>query len=184
MNGARAILAALVVTGCSITTHVDPLPAGPLPSVCVAENGAVWSKQFLPALRDQLARHGVQTTVYAGATPATCDHRLEYDAEWKWDVAMYLRYADIRIYAGDTLVGRATYDARHAFARFDKFGHTDEKLAKLIDALFSAPSYSSGRGESVALGGTRELHAAAGEAGAATLATRANHAPRVCARAG
>ena len=133
-----AILAALMVAGCSITTHVDPVPAGPIPSLCITENPAVWSKQFLPALRMQLARHGIATTVHASVPPATCDHRLEYEANWDWDLAMYLQYADIRIYQGDALVGRATYDARDGSARFDKFGRTDAKLATLVDALLGS----------------------------------------------
>jgi len=131
----RVVLAAvLLAAGCSITTHVDPVPAGPIPSLCITENPAVWSKQFLPALRMQLARHGITTTVHASA-PETCDHRLEYTAEWDWDLAMYLEYADIRIYRGDALVGRATYDARDGSARLDKFGRTETKLASLVDAL-------------------------------------------------
>src|SRR5262249_26989862 len=131
----RVVLAALAVAGCTITTHVDPLPPGPLPSLCVRENSAVWSKQFLPALRGELARHGIATTVYGDAPPPACARRLEYEAEWKWDVAVYLRYADLRVYDGETLVGRATYDARGAFARLDKFGHTEDRLRTLVDAL-------------------------------------------------
>jgi hypothetical protein len=136
MSGrASLVLAALAVAGCTITTHVDPLPAGPLASVCIRENPLLWSKQFLPALRGELARHGIATTVYGDAPPAACNRRLEYEAEWKWDVAVYLRYADLRVYDGDALVGRATYDARGAFARLDKFGRTEDRLRTLVDAL-------------------------------------------------
>jgi hypothetical protein len=95
----------------------------------------VWSKQFLPALRGELARHGIATTVYGDAPPDACAHRLEYEAEWKWDVAVYLRYADLRVYDGETLAGRATYDARGAFARLDKFGRTEDRLRTLVAAL-------------------------------------------------
>ena len=132
-----AIVAALAI-GCSITTRVDPLPSVSMPSVCIHENEAVWSKQFLPMLRDQLGRHGISTTVFGEDRPADCRWHLEYEAQWKWDLAVYLRYADIRVFDGDALVGRATYDARDGSGRLDKFGHTDEKLAPLLDALLAS----------------------------------------------
>jgi hypothetical protein len=133
-----AALLAVLGAGCSITTHVDPVPASSMPSLCVHENDAVWSKQFLPMLRDRLARQGIATTVYKDAMPADCRHRLEYEAQWKWDMAVYLRYADIRVFDGDAQVGRVTYDARDGSGRLDKFGHTDEKLAPLLDALLAS----------------------------------------------
>lgn len=132
-----AMLAAFLASACTITTHVDPVPPGTIASLCIRENPAVWSKEFLPALRAELARHGIATTVHDGPLPPTCIRRLEYEAQWKWDVALYLRYADIRIYDGDALVGRATHDARDAFARLDKFGPTKDRLAKLVDALLA-----------------------------------------------
>jgi hypothetical protein len=140
----RPLLVALVVLGtaCSIKTRVDPVPAATVPALCVEENDAVWSKQFLPMLRERLAQHGIATTVYKDRMTADCRYHLEYEAQWNWDLAVYLRYADIRVFDGDTLVGRATYDARSGSGRLDKFGHTDEKLAPLLDALLASVNRS------------------------------------------
>jgi hypothetical protein len=54
---------------------------------------------------------------------------------WYWDLAVYLKYADVRVYEGDRLIGRATYDARNASARMDKFGPTASKLASVVSEL-------------------------------------------------
>jgi hypothetical protein len=133
---AIAIVATVLTGGCTIKRHVDPVPTTSISSLCIAKNDAVWSKQFLPTLRDRLARHGITTTVYDGpTTPDDCSRHLEYEARWSWDIALYLMYAQIRIYDGATLVGSATYDARDGDARLDKFGSGEERLAGLVDDL-------------------------------------------------
>jgi hypothetical protein len=132
---AIAVFAALA-GGCTIERHVDPVPAASISSLCIANNDKVWSKQFLPTLRDRLARHGITTTVYDGpVVPADCPRRLEYEARWNWDLAVYLVYTQIRIYDGITLVGSATYDARNGDARLDKLGSGEARLASLVDEL-------------------------------------------------
>jgi hypothetical protein len=131
-----ATLAAVLGAGCSIKRQVVPVPASSIPSFCIARNDAVWSKQFLPTLREQLGRHGIATTVYDGAvTPDECARHLEYEARWSWDLAVYLMYTQIRVYDGATLVGTATYDAQDGDARLDKFGSGEERLAGLVDDL-------------------------------------------------
>jgi hypothetical protein len=133
---ASAIVAALLTGGCTIRRHVVPIPATSISSLCIDENRAVWSKQFLPTLRAQLLRHGIATTVYdEPVPPADCARHLEYEARWSWDIAMYLMYTEIRVYEGATLVGSATYDAQGGDARLDKFGSGEERLASLVDEL-------------------------------------------------
>ena len=135
LGRALAALSLLSVAGCTITTHVDPIPPSTIPSLCIADNPKVFSKQFLPTMQAQLARRGIATTVYEGTPPAGCTMHVEWEAHWSWDMALYLEYADIKVYDGDALVGRATYDARNAEATFAKFGRGDEKLGKLLDQL-------------------------------------------------
>lgn len=132
---------ALWLGGCSIVTVVEPLRQ-PISSACIRDNPAVWSKQFQPELQQQFARHGVQTQVFDAERPATCVLVVEYTAEWTWDFAVYLEYADIRIDdvrgAFPKTLGRVTYDAREADLRFDKFGPGSRKLEDLIDRLFAS----------------------------------------------
>jgi hypothetical protein len=73
---ALAVLSLLSVAGCSITTHVDPVPPSTIPSLCIADNPKVWSKQFLPILREQLAARGIATTVYDGGALGRGDDKL------------------------------------------------------------------------------------------------------------
>jgi hypothetical protein len=128
-------LTLLLISGCTITTNIEPVPPGSLSAICIKENTAVWSKEFLPALRQRFEKRGIKTSVYTGELPDGCDNRLEYDANWSWDLAVYLVYADIRVYDGDRIIGRATFDARGGGGRMDKFGTTEGRLDELIDQL-------------------------------------------------
>ncbi len=137
-----ALPIALTLAACTITTHVDPVPAKSLSAVCIKENDQVWSKEFLPTLQAEFSRYGIQTVVYQGTCPAECRHHVEYTASWYWDVAVYLQYADVRVYDNDNLIGRATYDARNAWARPDKLGSTKGKLAQIMSDLLARAAVS------------------------------------------
>lgn len=135
--GCLALLLAL--TGCSITQTIDPVKT-PVSQVCVLDNPKVLMDEFQPEMQRQIEAKGFPTKVYSGARPADCSHHLEYTANWQWDMAMYLTYAELSVYDRTGLAGQAIYDARRGSGRLDKFGKTAEKLKPLIDQLFgSAP---------------------------------------------
>lgn len=137
-----------LLAACSISSHVQPVPPNTLSEVCIEENDKTWSKQFLPTLREQLERRGIASTVYQGAPPPSCRYRLTYDVNWGWDLAVYLTYARLRIYDGQTPIGEATYDARDGSGRLDKFGHTEEKLDPLLDQLLQGNPGTAARAAS------------------------------------
>lgn len=122
------LFAAAISTACSIKTQVDPVPATTIPAVCIAENDQVWSKQFLPALREEFERRRIATSVYRDTRPADCRYHVTYTANWRWDMAEYLRYVDIKLLDGEQLMGRApiSMSARASALRFSgsRAGHT------------------------------------------------------------
>ncbi|HET7730167.1 MAG TPA: Sbal_3080 family lipoprotein [Usitatibacter sp.] len=130
--GASAVFAA----GCAITQKVQPVTVADITQLCVKRNPAVMMDGFIGELESQLRAKGMQVRVFDGARPSECRHHLEYTANWRWDLAMYLVYAELRVYESDLLVGQANYDARGGGGRMDKFGATAEKLRPLIDQLF------------------------------------------------
>lgn len=133
------VVIVLGLSGCSITQTIDPIKT-PISRVCVHENPDVLMDEFQPELERQIQEKGFPTKSYTGAQPNDCSHRLEYTANWAWDMAMYLTYADIQVFDRGGLAGKAVYDARSGSGRLDKFGRTAEKIKPLIDELFgSAP---------------------------------------------
>jgi hypothetical protein len=129
------LLLALALSGCSITKSIDPIKAE-VSQVCVLDNPKVLMDEFQPELQRQIEEKGFPTKAYRGARPADCSHHLEYTANWQWDMAMYLTYAEMRVYDRKGLAGQAVYNARNGGGRLDKFGRTAEKIRPLIDELF------------------------------------------------
>jgi hypothetical protein len=98
------------------------------------------SHGFQPEVQRQIEAKHIPTKVYTGARPAECSHYVEYTANWQWDMAMYLTYAEFRVYDARGLAGSAFYDARRGGGRLDKFGQTADKIRPLIDQLFDSVS--------------------------------------------
>jgi hypothetical protein len=132
-----ALAAASLLAGCAITQTVKPVSVTGITEVCVKNNPQVMMSDYLKELRSQVEAKGIKTSVFDGERPGRCKHHLEYTANWRWDLAMYLVFADLRVYEEGLLIGQATYDAHGGGASFNKFGKTAEKLKPLVDELFA-----------------------------------------------
>jgi hypothetical protein len=128
------------ITGCSINQTVDPIKPAQVSRVCVLDNKEILMDGFQSEVQRQIEAKHIPTKVYAGARPAECSHYVEYTANWQWDMAMYLTYAEFRVYDAKGLTGSAVYDARRGGGRLDKFGQTAGKIRPLIDQLFGSVS--------------------------------------------
>ncbi|MFZ3324164.1 MAG: Sbal_3080 family lipoprotein [Usitatibacter sp.] len=131
------LLAAVLAAGCAITQTVKPVTVAGITDLCIKRNSRVMMSSFLPELTSQIEKKGIHTTVYDGERPASCKYSLDYTANWHWDLAMYLVFAEINVYDSGLLVGQATYDAHAGGGRPDKFGPTADKLRGLLDQLFA-----------------------------------------------
>ena len=129
--------AAILASGCAITQNVRPVTTQDIPLVCIQRNPEVFMSDFVTVLKSQVEATGIKARIYDGSEPPECRYRLEYTANWRWDLAMYLAYADLRVYDKDLLIGEANYDARAGGGRPDKFGATAGKLKELVDKLFA-----------------------------------------------
>jgi hypothetical protein len=130
-----AIAVALALGGCAINQTVKPVAATGITDLCIKNNPAVQMDGFLKELREQIQAKGIRTTTYDGERPASCKHSLDYTANWRWDLAMYLVFAQVNVYENGLLVGQATYDAHSGGFRMDKWGPTADKLRVLLDQL-------------------------------------------------
>lgn len=135
---AALIVFGVIASGCSITKTVDPIKPAQVTQVCVLDNKDILMDEYQPEVQRQIEAKRIPTKVYVGARPAECSHFLEYTANWQWDMAMYLTYAEFRVYDSKGMTGSAFYDARSGGGRLDKFGHTADKIRPLIDELFGA----------------------------------------------
>ncbi|MEO1494369.1 MAG: Sbal_3080 family lipoprotein [Pseudomonadota bacterium] len=127
------LLAALGACGTS-NTIVDAPTGDRITKVCIKVNTAVAQEGFLPEVVRQIEARGVETARYVDEVLEACPVRMSYTANWKWDLALFLSYAEFALTRDGQPVGRATYTATQWSS--DKFGPTAEKIQPLIAQLF------------------------------------------------
>ena len=126
-----------VLGGCSIKQTVKPVVLTGQPAeVCIIRNEKV-REGFIQAYIEALKAKNIQVrTLDGGASFNECYLASTYNAHWGWDLALYMRYAEIKVYRAAALVGEAVYDATWGGGRLDKFIIAENKIRELVNELF------------------------------------------------
>lgn len=129
-------LALLGLGGCAIQQKVSPVSALESKEICVRENDKV-RDGFLDSYRSALERRGYRVRLLTPNAPQdACRVTSTYTASWRWDLASYMAYAEIRVYKDGQLAGEAIYDSRRGGGNLGKFISADTKIRELADQLF------------------------------------------------
>ena len=136
----RSLIAAAVValSGCAITQNVTPsaLDQRAL-ELCLVRNSEVVQDGFHDVYVRVLEKKGFKVRWLPDKSPVTsCPLVGTYEIIYRWDLAIYLARADLRVYADGKEAGRAVYDSLSGGANMNKFIRTEPKLTELIDQLF------------------------------------------------
>jgi hypothetical protein len=92
---------------------------------------------FVEAYKRSLAAKGYAVRqLPATAAITECPMTSTYTANWRWDMAMYMVAADIKVYSNGRPVGEAKYDSLHGGANMNKFIDADRKIDELVNQLF------------------------------------------------
>lgn len=142
MNGFTKILQFTVLTaslaGCSLPITIQAPPADTkISQLCIINNPKVLMHGFLPELKSQIKSHGISTQLWTAYNPKGCRYWLVYTANWRWDFAMVLVYADLKLYDHQLLIGRTVFDNIHPGINPFYYGPADEKLKALTEPLFT-----------------------------------------------
>ena len=136
----RILIAAAVFTlsGCAITQDVTPSGLDQRAhELCLVRNSEVVQDGFHDVYARVLEKKGFKVRWLADKSPVTsCPLVGTYEVIYRWDLAIYLARADLRIYADGKEAGRAVYDSLSGGANMNKFVRTEPKLTELIDQLF------------------------------------------------
>jgi hypothetical protein len=136
-TGAVAALLTLFLSGCAITQSVKPVAQFEGNQVCIVVNPAVSQAGFLVAYSRALTERGYTVRqLPAGSALTACPVTSTYTANWRWDMAMYMALADIKVYKAGTQSGEAIYNAMSGGGNMNKFIRADAKIAELVDQLF------------------------------------------------
>jgi hypothetical protein len=134
----------LFLQGCTIAQRVVRIDSNKeISKIYVLKNDKVLMEGFHPELISQLNALGFETETYSGDVPTAATYYINYTANWKWELAMYLEYFKAAVYEKGSesgfakLLGEVEYDATNGGGNFDKFGHTADKIKPLLQELFA-----------------------------------------------
>ncbi len=129
---------ALALSGCAITQEVTPSEVDQrAQELCLVRNSEVVQDGFHDVYVRVLEKKGFSVRTLPDKSPSTsCPLVATYEAIYRWDMAIYLARADLRIWADGREAGRAVYDSLSGGANMSKFIRTEEKLTELVDQLF------------------------------------------------
>lgn len=124
------------LTGCAIHQNVKTVERFEGKQICVVENPAV-KFDFLESLKKSLeARSFTVKMLPPAAALRDCPITVTYTANWRWDLAMYMAYAEIKVYNNGQPAGEAVYDSLRGGFNMNKFIKGENKIAELVNQLF------------------------------------------------
>ncbi|MDM5181596.1 Sbal_3080 family lipoprotein [Massilia sp. DJPM01] len=129
-------VALLALSGCAIRQNVKPVERFDSKVVCIVDNSSVRAS-FMDAYERALTNKGYAVKKLAsGSSLVECPVTSTYTATWRWDLAMYMAYAEIVVYKNAKPAGKATYDATRGGGNMGKFIAAEKKITELVDQLF------------------------------------------------
>ena len=138
MRLAGLLTVVILLQGCSIQQKVTPVANMEIAEITIIENPAV-KTPFRDAIKTAVEKEGMTAQLGpASSTPEDYPYALTYTANWAWDMALYLVYAEINVYNQDKVIGTALYDATRGGGNLGKFINAEEKVEELIAQLFGS----------------------------------------------
>lgn len=139
----QLLLIGFLLSGCSITQKIDPVPKLSSAEICIIENPDV-REGFIETYRRVLESKNFQIKMLrSSATPRDCHQTSTYTANWRWDLLFYLAFVDINVFADGKSIGRAIYDSLGGSGNMAKFINAEKKITELVDQLFPAEALSN-----------------------------------------
>ena len=102
----------LALSSCTIVQNVTPYRSSDIQEICIIEDPAVRAG-FLRAYKRVLREKGYRIRILEEhANLDDCELTSTYMGRWKWDMALYMALAEIKIFKNGEKVGEAIYDSR------------------------------------------------------------------------
>ena len=128
---------ALVFVGCStkVKQTVTPFKHTNVSKICMIDNPKV-KESFRDAYQRALEAKGYTVEIIdKGSQSNACEVTTRYTATWGWDLALYLSYAQLKVYKNGKDSGEAVYKVVFG-GTTGKFIDAEEKVIELVNQLF------------------------------------------------
>jgi hypothetical protein len=136
--GKRLVMALSCLVGlsaCAIKQDVRRASSLTEREICVTQNAAV-RRTFEESLNKSLRSQGYAVkSVPADSAVTVCPVTITYTASWRWDLALYMAYAEIRVFNAGREEGRAIYDSTRGGGNMGKFIDAEKKVDELVREL-------------------------------------------------
>ena len=131
------VLASIFLAGCAINQTVKPVDRFAGTQICIVVNPAVSQAGFLTTYARVLSEKGYTVRQLSPGTAVTeCPVTSTYTANWRWDLGLYMAFADIKVFSNGQQSGQAIYDAMSGGANMNKFIRGEAKITELVNQLF------------------------------------------------
>ena len=102
----------------------------------MVKNPAV-KEGFLDSYRSALTNKKYSVKILPeSASVNDCQVASTYTAKWRWDLALYMAYAEINVFKDGEKAGEAVYDSQRGGANMGKFIDADAKIKELTNQVF------------------------------------------------
>ena len=133
--GLAASLIAMILQGCAISKNIVPVDSSKeIEKIYVRRNNRVLMEGLHPELINQLNDLGFETASYSSDLPRGAVHYMTYNANWSWDLAMYLSKFRATLYEDGRVLGEIDYDSTRAI---NHLGSTANKIRPLLQEMFA-----------------------------------------------
>jgi len=131
------LLTIFLIAGCSSTVKqtVKPFKQANVSNICLIDNPKV-KQSFRDVYKSALESKGFTVRIIdKDSNSDACEVTSRYTARWGWDLALYLSYAQLKIFNKGKESGEAVYKVVFVGAT-GKFINTQEKIYELVSQLF------------------------------------------------
>ncbi|SCA56638.1 conserved exported hypothetical protein [Candidatus Terasakiella magnetica] len=137
---------AILLSACAAPQfNASPLKYSGSQIVVIKDNDT--REGFLQSMKSWLAQNKYDFAVSEDGSKH--DHKkvtLEYEGHWGWDLALYLKDAEIKAYSDGQRIGEASYKVPYT-ANPNKFSVASERIASMMDLLFGKKSVQEANSE-------------------------------------
>lgn len=127
----------MTLVGCGAPGYVgSAIPKTNLKPEVVIVQDAETRSGFLKTMETWLQEHNYAYTVVPDKSKHDLSKlTLEFEGHWSWDVALYLKQAEINAFQGGQRVGEVKFKVPYT-ANPNKFGDASTRIGYMMDTLF------------------------------------------------
>ena len=131
------ITALFILSGCSITQKVEPVPPETIiDKLWIEDNPTAKHDNFDEEMSATIKKLGFDSEVFPkNQQPENSTFVLKYYVRWQWDMALYLKEFRATLFENHKEIGSMVYDATAGGGNMGKFGTTMSKVNPLLEQL-------------------------------------------------